>query len=121
MAGLSRPSSRRVSGAQGSESWPEKEIAVRGEADVPKGDHKALKRLRDMILAQGSGSLPDRGSVITRSAIWRGYLPIRRPPKRTCEPPPTYLSEGLASVPPIHARNDLRNDKNRDGDSRAAS
>ena len=67
-----------------------KEIAVRGEADVPKGDHKALKRLRDMILAQGSGSLPDRGSVITRSAIWRG-VPVptysETPAKRTCEPP----------------------------------
>ena len=27
-----------------------KEIAVRGEANVPKGDHKALERLRDVIL-----------------------------------------------------------------------
>ena len=27
-----------------------KEIAVRGEANVSKGDHKALERLRDVIL-----------------------------------------------------------------------
>ena len=69
----------------------------------------------------GSGSLPDRGSVITRSAIWRGGTYLFGDPRNEHVSPPTYLSEGLASVPPIHARNDLRNDKNRDGDSRAAS
>ena len=72
-------------------------------------------------VALGSGSLPDRGSVITRSAIWRGGTYLFGDPRNEHVSPPTYLSEGLASVPPIHARNDLRNDKNRDGDSRAAS
>ena len=49
-----------MSGAQGSESWPEGdvEIAVRGEADVPKGDHKALKRLRDVILVGATARGP---------------------------------------------------------------
>ena len=35
-----------------------KEIAVRGEADVPKGDHKALKRLRDMVLVGAAAHGP---------------------------------------------------------------
>ena len=35
-----------------------KEIAVRGEADVPKGDHEALKRLRDMILVGAAARGP---------------------------------------------------------------
>ena len=35
-----------------------KEIAVRGEADVPKGDHKALKRLRDVILVGATARGP---------------------------------------------------------------
>ena len=68
------------------------------------------------IAIAGSGR-----SVITRSAIWRGGTYLFGDPRNEHVSPPTYLSEGLASVPPIHARNDLRNDKNRDGDSRAAS
>ena len=35
-----------------------KEIAVRGEADVPKGDHEALKRLRDMVLVGAAARGP---------------------------------------------------------------
>ena len=34
------------------------EIAVRGEADVPKGDHEALERLRDMILVGAAARGP---------------------------------------------------------------
>ena len=35
-----------------------KEITVRGEADVPKGDHKALKRLRDVVLVGATARGP---------------------------------------------------------------
>ena len=35
-----------------------KEIAVRGEADVPKGDHKALERFRDMVLVGAAARGP---------------------------------------------------------------
>ena len=48
----------------------------------------------------GSGGPP-----ITRSAIWRGGTYLFGDPRNEHVSPPTYLSEGLASVPPIHARN----------------
>ena len=55
--------------------------------------------------------------VITR---WRGGTYLFGAPRNEHVSPPTYLSEGLTSAPPIPARNDLRNDKNpcknRDGD-----
>ena len=78
------------------------------------------RHARENTRGQGSGSLPDRGSVITRSAIWRGGTYLFGAPRNEHVSPPTYLSEGLTSAPPIPARNDLRNDKNLDGDRRPA-
>ena len=46
------------------------------------------------------GSLPDRGTVITR---WRGGTYLFGGSQNEHVSPPTYLSEGLASAPPTPA------------------
>ena len=63
------------------------------------------------------------GVVFTRSAMEGGYLPIRSPPKRTCEPPYLqYLSEGIAPPPiPVKRQNYRRRSEPRAPGARAAS